>query len=77
MAKHVFREPLQIYKLTKKILQTAEEENITSASAALAMAEKMSREMHPIWPRRGQQIIDKLVETEWHKGNDYWRAESA
>ena len=59
--------------MTKKILQKAKDENVTPAKAAFQIADKMSLELHPIWPNRGQQIIDSLVETKWETGTDFWR----
>ncbi|XP_070558872.1 leucine dehydrogenase-like isoform X1 [Ptychodera flava] len=56
-----------IYVMTKKILEKAREDDITPVQAANAIADKLSREWHPVWPGRSQQIIDALVESEWHK----------
>ncbi|XP_077985162.1 leucine dehydrogenase-like [Glandiceps talaboti] len=55
-----------IIKMTKKILEKARDDNITPVQAANAIADKLSRELHPLWPNRSQQIIDALVESEWH-----------
>ncbi|XP_006823491.1 leucine dehydrogenase-like [Saccoglossus kowalevskii] len=56
-----------IINMTTKILEKARDDDITPVEAANAIADKMSRVLHPIWPNRSQQIIDALVETEWHK----------
>ncbi|XP_022104027.1 uncharacterized protein LOC110986459 isoform X2 [Acanthaster planci] len=55
-----------IFLMTKKILQKAEAEDITPVEAANAIADKLSMELHPIWPHRSQQIIQALVENNWH-----------
>lgn len=52
--------------MTKKILQKAEDEDITAVEAANSIADKLSRELHPIWPNRSQQIIHALIDNEWH-----------
>ena len=52
--------------MTKQMLQKAESDDITPVEAANAIADKLSMELHPIWPHRSQQIIQSLVETGWH-----------
>ncbi|XP_074645751.1 leucine dehydrogenase-like isoform X2 [Tubulanus polymorphus] len=62
-----------LFVMTKKMLQQASDENVTPATAAMEIAEKLSRELHPIWPGRSQSIIKSLVESGWHNGNDFWQ----
>ncbi|XP_072027287.1 leucine dehydrogenase-like isoform X2 [Amphiura filiformis] len=55
-----------IFVMTKRILQKAADDNITAVEAANSIADKLSRELHPIWPNRSQQIIHALIDNEWH-----------
>ncbi|XP_071960874.1 leucine dehydrogenase-like [Antedon mediterranea] len=55
-----------IFNITNKILKKAEDDNITPVEAANEIADKLSRELHPIWPNRSKQIIKSLVDNEWH-----------
>ncbi|XP_035665311.1 leucine dehydrogenase-like [Branchiostoma floridae] len=61
-----------VFKITKEILQKAEKEDITPVEAADVLADKASRELHPIWPHRSQHIIKALVEGGWHRGNNIY-----
>jgi len=61
-----------IFKMVHTILQKASSENVSPASAATALAEELSAELHPIWPKRNQQIIKNLSESEWKHGKDFW-----
>lgn len=56
-----------IYQMTLKVFRRAEEKGETPGTAALRVADELSRENHPIFGHRGQEIIDSLVEDEWHK----------
>lgn len=62
-----------VFCKTKEILEKASEDKITPDAAAMAIADKMSRVDHPIWPGRSQKIIKSLVESGWHEGEDFWR----
>ena len=53
--------------MTQHVLRTAKEKGITPVEAASEIAEKLSMELHPIWPNRSQEIIDSLVQTNWHE----------
>jgi glutamate dehydrogenase/leucine dehydrogenase len=55
-----------IYKRTIQILKEEKEKNIPTAEIALKLADKLSRENHPIFGHRGKQIIKSLVENNWH-----------
>ncbi|XP_038054455.1 leucine dehydrogenase-like isoform X1 [Patiria miniata] len=57
-----------IFLMTKKMLKKAQSEDITPVEAANAIADKLSLELHPIWPQRSQQIIQALVDNNWHLG---------
>ena len=56
-----------IFNLTKQVLKESKEKNIPTSEIALKMADKLSKENHPIFGHRGKEIINSLVENEWHK----------
>lgn len=56
-----------IFNLTKQVLKESKEKNIPTSEIALTMADKLSKENHPIFGHRGKEIIKSLVENEWHK----------
>jgi glutamate dehydrogenase/leucine dehydrogenase len=55
-----------IYNRTMQVLSESKEKNIPSAEIALKLADKLSKESHPIFGHRGKQIIKSLVDNEWH-----------
>ncbi len=55
-----------IFNRTLQILKESKEKNIPTADIALKLADKLSLENHPIFGHRGKQIIQSLVENEWH-----------
>jgi glutamate dehydrogenase/leucine dehydrogenase len=56
-----------IYLLTKSILKESDETGKTPQEIALEIAEEKSRQVHPLYGHRGQQIIDWLVRSkEWN-----------
>ena len=54
-----------IYRLSLEVLGEAARRGLPPARVALEIAEGRSREEHPIWGHRGQQIIDSLVASGW------------
>lgn len=56
-----------IYQMTLKVLRRAKEKGETPGTAAIRVADELSRESHPIFGHRGQEIIDSLVEDAWEK----------
>ena len=58
-------EPLGLFLMTGKVLERARDSKISSAQAAIEIADKLMMEPHPIWGHRGQQIIDSLVKNKW------------
>jgi leucine dehydrogenase len=56
-----------IFNRAKQVLKESKEKNIPTAEIALKIADKISREKHPIFGHRGKEIIKSLVENEWHK----------
>lgn len=54
--------PFGIYQRTLEVLRRAERTGTTPAGEAERMANELTQEPHPIWPDRGRQIIESLVE---------------
>jgi glutamate dehydrogenase/leucine dehydrogenase len=55
-----------IFNRTFQVLRESKEKNIPSAEIALKLADKLSKENHPIFGHRGKQIIKSLVDNKWH-----------
>ena len=55
-----------IFNRAKQVLKESREKNILTAEIALRLADKLSRENHPIFGHRGREIIKSLVENKWH-----------
>ena len=56
-----------IYPLALRIFQTAVLEETTPQRVAVALANRLSDELHPIMGHRGRQIIDALVKSGWEQ----------
>lgn len=54
-----------VYVVTRRALELAEREGITSAAAANRLADALAREPHPIWGHRSKAIIAGLVADRW------------
>jgi glutamate dehydrogenase/leucine dehydrogenase len=54
-----------VYNLSLQVLNEAKQTGATPARVALDLAEKRSRELHPLWGHRGAQIIRALVQNGW------------
>jgi leucine dehydrogenase len=54
-----------IYNLSLAVLDRARATGETPARVALGMAERRSRELHPLWGHRGAQIIRSLARNGW------------
>ncbi len=50
-----------VFVVTKRVLQRAADEGITTAAAANAMADEACSVPHPIWGHRGRAIVDAIV----------------
>lgn len=50
-----------VFVVTKRVLERAAREGITTSMAANALADEACRVPHPIWGHRGRSIIDGLV----------------
>ena len=66
IARHLGRDWEQsVFNMTRRVLLRAQQAGTTTAEAANALADELGAELHPVWPLRGQQIIEGLVETGW------------
>ncbi|XP_045165077.2 leucine dehydrogenase-like isoform X2 [Mercenaria mercenaria] len=73
LAKHLSTEwQHSIYQTTLRILKMAAKLKIHPEKAAYILGEELSREVHPLYPRRTQNIIRGLVNSRWHEGKDFW-----
>jgi glutamate dehydrogenase/leucine dehydrogenase len=68
-ARHLGREWAQsVYQTSLRVLARAEGGATHPHAAAVALADELSREAHPVWGHRGQQIISALVAEGWAEG---------
>ena len=56
-----------IYRIAQKVLNESKSTNTPPGKVALAIAEKLSYENHPIFGHRGRLIIDSLVSSKWYE----------
>ena len=56
-----------IFSRALQVLKESKVKNIPTAEIALKLADKLSKENHPIFGHRGKEIIKSLVENKWHK----------
>ncbi len=56
-----------IHQTTLRVLEKSKEENTPPGKVAIELADKLSRELNPIYGHRSQLIIDSLVESHWEK----------
>ena len=54
-----------VFVVTRRALELAERENITSAAAANRLADALATEPHPIWGHRSRAIVAGLVADGW------------
>ena len=52
-----------------EVLKRAEASGRTTAEEAVALADELMEEPHPLWPHRGQVIINRLVQAGWDRGD--------
>jgi len=52
--------------MTGKVLTEARQQRISSATAAIRLADQLLEQNHPIFPNRTRNIIDSLVQNKWH-----------
>ncbi|MBT8381845.1 MAG: leucine dehydrogenase [Ignavibacteria bacterium] len=55
-----------IYNRAMQVLNESKNENKPASEIALQLANKLSKENHPIFGHRGKEIIKSLVENKWH-----------
>ena len=55
-----------IHRTTLNMLKESRKNGEPTAQIAMAMADRLSLEEHPIFGHRGRLIIDSLIETGWH-----------
>ena len=70
IADHLNREtPTGVFQRTLEVLKRAEASGRTTAEEAVALADELMEEPHPLWPHRGQVIINRLVQAGWDRGD--------
>ena len=55
-----------LFVVTRRVLERAKRDGITTSDAANALADELSLQPHPIWGHRSRAIIDALVDEHWH-----------
>ncbi len=56
--------------VTKRVLERARRQESTPTQAANQLADELGLLPHPIWPGRGQQIIEDLLANQWNEGHE-------
>lgn len=56
-----------IYIMTLKVFGKSDKDNIPTGQAANIIADELMMNEHPIWGHRPWNIIQSLVENQWHK----------
>ena len=56
-----------IYQTTLQVLRESRKLKNPTGKVAVSLADKLSKEYHPIFGHRGQQIIESLISNKWHK----------
>ncbi len=57
-----------VYVITRRALELAAAQGITTAAAANRLADELALVPHPIWGHRTRSIIDGLIADRWHLG---------
>jgi glutamate dehydrogenase/leucine dehydrogenase len=57
-----------VYVTTRRILEAAERDHITTTTAAARLADQLSLEEHPIFPHRGAALVRALIHERWDDG---------
>ncbi len=66
IARHLAKDwPHSLFNTVLRVLQRSEEQGVTPAVAANALADELCELNHPIFPNRARDIIGGLVEDEW------------
>ncbi|MDR3625212.1 MAG: Glu/Leu/Phe/Val dehydrogenase family protein, partial [Ignavibacteriaceae bacterium] len=56
-----------IYQMALMVLKKSKKKDKHTGKIAVQIADKLSKENHPVFGHRGQQIIDSLVKDKWHE----------
>ena len=56
-----------VYQTSLNVLNESKKKNKPTSEVAVHLADKLSKENHPIFGHRGKQIINSLVEDKWHE----------
>jgi glutamate dehydrogenase/leucine dehydrogenase len=59
--------PQSVYQTSLRVLARAEADGAHPHAAAVALAEELSLELHPIWGHRGAAIIEGLSRGDWSR----------
>ena len=57
-----------VFRRTLDVCERAKRSGRATGAEAIAMAEELAEELHPIWGHRGQQIVNHLVRSKWADG---------
>ena len=57
-----------VYVVTRKVLEAADRDRVTTAEAAARLADEASLVPHPIFPHRGAALVNALVQLGWEAG---------
>ena len=57
-----------VYVVTKRILERARADGVTTTEAANGLADTLGSESHPVFPHRGFEIVQALLREGWHAG---------
>ena len=71
ITEHLERDtPDGVFQRALAVFKRAEQSGRTTAQEAVALADELMQQLHPVWGHRGQQIIDGLVAEGWDSGVD-------
>ncbi len=56
-----------VYQTTLQVLRESKKSGNPTGSVAVRLADKLSKENHPVFGHRSQLIIDSLVDNRWHE----------
>ncbi|XP_037554684.1 leucine dehydrogenase [Dermacentor silvarum] len=62
-----------IGSLVRHVLSESADRGCSTVAVADELAERWSREPHPLWPGRARALLAALLAHGWHRGRDFWR----
>lgn len=62
-----------IGNLVRYVLRESTERGCSTVAVADELAERWSRQLHPLWPGRARALLAALLAHGWHRGHDFWR----